>query len=730
LKNVVYIFSFFHFFLYSQNVPDSTKGQILDEVLISTSKLLKSKAFQSQKIESIGLKEIEFQNFQNTADIISNSGTATVQKSQQGGGSPVLRGFEASRIVLLVDGVRMNNLIFRTGHLQNIITVDKNSIENVDVVYGAASTLFGSDALGGAINMTTKKAQFLSFSKKQITGNFISRYSGSNQEKSLHFDINFAKENFAALTSVSYSDYGDLLMGKKQNGNNDFFGERNFYVQTINGTDILVANNNRYLQKFSGYKQYDLMQKFLLKQKNGNQHELNFQYSTTSNINRYDRLTDKKGAGLRFAKWYYGPQKRLLSVYTFSKGKAILKSDMILNLSYQNVEESRHDRNFGVYDLENQIEKVNLLGIDLNLKRKFETSELQYGLESYYDNLKSSAFSNNVNTNEIKPINSRYPNGKNSMFRNDIFVSYNQIISDKTNWNTGVRLGFANLKSTISDNSLFPLPFLSINQSNITYSATIGIIHKPSKNINLISNISSGFRVPNIDDLAKIFDSQEGILIVPNENLKPEKTLTADFGIRFGSNKKRFELETNFFYTKFTDAIVTDKFSFNGSETIFFQGENSTVFANQNKQKAYVTGVSSSIKTYLIGNLLLTANINYTIGRITGDQNQPLDHIAPLFGKVGINYTKYKYSVDFYMLLNGKKDIKDYLPNGEDNEQYAPKNGMPAWQTYNAKVSYVLFKNGTFFAGIENILDVQYRTFASGMNASGRNIYGALKYSF
>ncbi len=152
---------------FSQSEPDSIKIKQLDEVKVTSSKYLKNRKFISQKIDVINKKEIEFQNFQNTADLLSNSGNLAVQKSQQGGGSPVIRGFEASRILLLVDGIRMNNLIFRTGHLQNIITVDENMIENVDVFYGSSSTSFGSDALGGAINLTTKKATFSSTKKKK-----------------------------------------------------------------------------------------------------------------------------------------------------------------------------------------------------------------------------------------------------------------------------------------------------------------------------------------------------------------------------------------------------------------------------------------------------------------------------------------------------------------------------------------------------------------------------------
>ncbi len=715
---------------YGQTNIDSTKAKQLEEVYITTPKYLKNKKFLSQKAENISKNEIEFQNFQNTADALSNSGDVTVQKSQQGGGSPVIRGFEASRILILVDGIRMNNLIFRAGHLQNIITVDENMLENIDVFYGASSTLFGSDALGGAVNLTTKKAQFAS-DGKHFSNNVLTRYSSANQEKSTHLNLNYGTSNFASLTAFSLNDFGDLKMGKNKNHHNDFFGEKAFYVQTVNGIDQLVANNDKYVQKFTAYKQYDFMQKFAYKQANGNLHSLNFQYATTSNIPRYDRLTDSAGSGLKNAEWYYGPQKRLLGVYNFSKNKAFLNSDLSLDVSYQNVEESRHNRKFGNYNLQKRTEKVNMYGINAMLKKAFSKSELVYGLETTFDDLNSSAYSKNINTGETQTIDSRYPNGKNNVFRGDLFLSYNETISPKANWNFGGRIGCTSLKSTIGDNSFFQLPFDKIQQNNLTYSATLGIIYKTSNTVSLIANISSGFRTPNIDDLAKIFESGDGTLIVPNENLKPEKTITADLGFRITSENRRFEWENTYFYTHIIDAIVTDTFTFNGLSTVDYNGTPSQVFANQNKGKAFITGISSSLKAYVVDNLLFTASFNYTLGRILKDGEQlPLDHIAPFYGKIGFNYSKKRYGLEAYMLYNGKKDLKNYFLNGEDNEQYAPPGGMPAWETYNAKGSVEVFKNATLFVGVENILDTQYRTFSSGMNAAGRNFYSGLKYSF
>ena len=718
---------------FAQTEKDSIKTNQLEEVVVTTKRTIKEKEFIPSQIESVSRKEIEFQNFQNMADVLAASGNLHVQKSQQGGGSPSIRGFEASRVLLLVDGIRMNNLTYRGGHLQNVISVDENMLENVDIFYGPSSTLFGSDALGGSVNMTTKGAQFLENRTKKISGNANTRYSSSNEEKSGYFDLNYGTSNFASLTAFSYNDFGDLRMGKKKNHNGDFFGERQHYVSTdANGTDILNENNNKYIQKNSGYKQYNIMQKFAYKTASGFNHGLNFQYSNTNDIPRYDRLTDVSGSGLKFAEWYYGPQERLLAVYSLDKAKVLLGSDMNVDIAYQNTSESRNSRRFGRTDLEHNYEKVNVFSAGINLHKKFNKSELFYGFESYYETLKSTAEVENILTGDTSPLQTRYPNGDNNMTRNDLYVSYSGRTNKKTAWNLGARIGYTTLKSTIADDTLFPLPYNNITQNNLTYSATAGIIYKPSKNVDLKTNISSGFRAPNIDDLAKVFDSGNGILIVPNADLQPEKTVTGDLGFVVKSDNKRFQIETTYYYTKMFDAIVTDTFTYEGQSTIDINGDTNAIFANQNKGKAFITGLSTNIKAYLIGSLQLHGNFNYTLGRIIEEDGSkaPLDHIAPYYGKIGLLYSKKWTTLEAYMLYNGKKDIRDYYPNGEDNERYAPNGGMPAWETYNFKTSFAVYKNATLFAGVENILDTQYRVFASGINASGRNIYGGLKYSF
>ena len=712
------------------------KSNQLDEVKIESHRYSKN----NTQLKTISQEQIEFGNFQTTAELLSNSGNLFVQKSQQGGGSPVIRGLESNRVLLLVDGVRMNNLIFRGGHLQNIITVDENMLEKADILFGTYSTPFGSDALGGAINLITKSPLTKSENKNRfLSGNINTRYGTVNEEKSIYGSLNFSGEKWGSLTAFSFNDFGDVKMGSKPNGDNPLFGERKQYIETVqymdNGIlkyeDRIITNENPLIQKFSGYKQYNAMQKFVYRPNSTTEHKINLQFSTTTDIPRYDRLTDIKNGNLKTATWNYGPQKRILAGYKFSKDKFILNSDFTVNINYQNAEESRITRDYKKVDEISRIEKVNVYSISADLKAKLGNGELLYGVDIFYDDLKSTANARNINTNAISVATTRYPDGINNTLKADIFATYFANINENTKYNIGLRGGYASLNSSI-DNNLFNLPFNTIKQTNFTYSATAGITNNTTKSVKLSFNVSTGFRVPNIDDLAKIFESSKGTLIVPNSDLKPEKNITTDFNITLTDNNY-ISFENGVFYTQLLDAIVTDSFTFNGTDTILYEGTQSKVMANQNLGKATIFGYSTALKINITKNLKFVGNYNFTYGRLHATSktpNRPLDHIPPQYGKLGLNFNNKWLEAEANMLYNSKKHINDYLLNAEDNEQYAPPGGMPAWQTYNFKTSFKFIKSLTLYAGVENILDTQYRTFASGINAPGRNLYSGLKYQF
>ncbi len=717
----------------AQNTPvDTTLKAVLHEAVVAASRGSQSKSAVAQQVHIITRTDIAYANAQSSADLLSGSGQVFVQKSQQGGGSPVLRGFEASRVLLVVDGVRMNNAIYRAGHLQNIVTVDNASLDRVELVFGPASTVYGSDALGGAICFFTKNPVFASDSKRLIAqGNSYVRYGTVNQEKTVHVDVTLGGQKIAAITSFTRSDFGDLRMGENP-GLDGVFGARNYFVARINGMDSLVRNSDPYVQRFTGYKQYDLLEKIVFKANDRTKHILNIQYSNSSDIPRYDRLTDPAGTGLASAEWYYGPQKRLMAAYTFNRQDVGPFDAFNLTTSWQEIEESRHNRGFGASHRTDRVERVKVYGLLAEWVKNYEHQSLRLGLDGQYNDVTSSASRFNVSNGEITPQSTRYPDGGSGMLNAAVYATHHWQLGKRAwSFSEGLRLGYSSLSSTFVSKTFYPFPFDKITQKTPTYSGNLGAVWNGNDYWKLAFHLSSGFRVPNVDDMTKVFDSQKGSVVVPNKDLKPEKTLNLDINVsRNISDQLRWE--NVLWMTALRDAIVTDAFLFNGQDSIDYDGVLSRVLSSQNKRQANLWGMSSTLAADVYPNLAMYASIAYTKGEIKAETgaNAPLDHIAPMYGKFGARWHTTRASMEGFILFNGQKKRSDYNLEGEDNPQYAPENGMPAWFTANLRGAYQYNRHLTLQVGIDNILDTQYRTFASGINAPGRNFWATVRMGF
>lgn len=721
--------------LYSQDLPPDTSNRVisLDEVVISVNKVTENKKDVSQQVESISAKQIAQSNPQTSADLLSQTGQVLVQKSQLGGGSPVLRGFEASRVVLMIDDVRMNNIIYRAGHLQNVVTIDPAMLERVEVLFGPSSTVYGSDALGGVIHFHTRNPQLsLTSGKLNVKGNYGLRFSTADQEKNGHLDFNIGGNKFASLTSVSYSDFEDLVQGKNLNEVADSIWLRPWYVERINGKDSLIANDNIYKQVQSGYSQYDIMQKFLYRQNDHVSHLLNLQLSNSSDVPRYDRLTDPDDATvLRNAQWYYGPQFRTLASYELNiENVSGFFTDYRAGVSYQNIEESRHQRRFNRTGLQNRTENVHVIGLDLDARKKSEKNDLRIGLDGQFNSLKSTADELDLETGQVSLLDTRYPDGDNKMNYLGLYATDAWHINNQWVLNAGLRLQYIMLHSTFVSKEIFDFPFSEVEQSHLPLSGSLGIIWNGTSKWRVSLMASTGFRAPNVDDLAKVFESTPGTVIVPNPDLGPEKTYNVDLNISKTFTDK-VKIEAVGYYTMFRDAIVSDAFTFNGNDSILYNGETSAVFANQNKGKAFLYGVSGNLFVDFNDHFSLTSALSYTYGRIDADTgNAPLDHIPPLMGKTSVIYRIGGFRGELFALYNGWKHIEDYYPNGEDNEVYATPEGMPSWWTLNLRLQYRFNKFLTAQVACENILNKNYRVFASGISAPGRNFIVGLRGSF
>ena len=156
------------------------------------------------------------------------------------------------------------------------------------------------------------------------------------------------------------------------------------------------------------------------------------------------------------------------------------------------------------------------------------------------------------------------------------------------------------------------------------------------------------------------------MVIVPNPDLKPEKTLNYELGVsKIFNNKTKWESAV--YYTSFIDIGTVDKFTFNGKDSILYDGMMSRVYANQNKDKAFIYGVSTNTSSRFDKHFSMNLALNYTYGRIKTDSiDLPLDHIPPFMAKIGWAYTNARFQGDFFIHYNGWKKLKDYFLNGED----------------------------------------------------------------
>lgn len=715
-----------------ENAKKDSTNHFLNELTISALKFETPRSNVAQQFYVMKRKDMDVLNPQTTADLVAQSGFVSVQKSQQGGGSPVIRGFEASRILLVVDGVRMNNILFRAGHLQNIITVDNNSLDRLEILSGPGSSMYGSDALGGVIVMNTTRPEFSSSENLSIKGSTMLRYSSANNENTGNVTFHLGGKKSASFTSITYSSFDDLVAGKSKNWFYDqSYGERLIYADRINGKDSIVSNKNPEEQIGSAYHQIDLLQKFAFRTSAALLHELNFQYSTSSDVPRYDRLTDPQNTGLRFAEWYYGPQERLLGVYSLSINTQNQWMDELqFKASYQSIEESRHTRRFNNDNLQHRIDNVKVYGMNLDINKKLMQHTFGYGAELQYNDLASTANQENIVTGAVSPLNTRYPDGKNNMMLSSAYLTHQWQVNSKWLLSDGIRGGYSVLNSTFNDTTFFPFPYSFAENKSGQIAFNAAIIYRPVSSIKTSFMISTGYRVPNVDDLSKVFDSAPGNLIVPNPELKPEKTYTAEYNITW-TPCNNLSLETVVFGTLFSDAIITAPYTFKGADSIVYDGTLSRVLANQNKQEAYITGFTGVLRYDINKAFQLNATAGYTYGRITSDSIvTPLDHIPPFTARLQLTHRFKKLRTDFISQYNSKKKIEDYYLNGEDNEQYATPEGMPAWIVFHIKISYQATERFILQTGCDNLLDTQYRVFASGINAPGRNFLLSARYKF
>ena len=745
------------------------------------------------EIENIAAAEIAALNSQTVADALRDAGGVYVQKSQMGGGSPILRGFEANRVLLVLDGVRMNNAIYRDGHLQNSITIDPNALERLEVIYGPGSLSYGSDALGGVIHLRTRDPQLVygtAESETLLATRAYVRTATANREKTVHADVNYGTRRWGSFTSFTFTDYQNLRAGRKYPAAYPDFGRTYYFAQRRDGLDQIFSDRDStfHTQYGTEYTQLDFLQKVKFQPNESFYTVLNFQLSSTSDVPRYDQLSrlGKQPGEPKFIEWYYGPQRRVFASakLRWLGGNRFFDRATVIP-AFQRIDEDRIKRKFKKTQRSKALVDVYVSSLTADFDKYLNGRRdrtLSYGVDVQHNDVASTAFNEllgrgTVIYNELP----RYPGGGSSLTSGGTYLNYRHKGPDSTyTIDAGLRYSVSRLSARFltTDPIDWPANFTEgLTSQNSALTGGLGLTYRLPGRRQLRAMTGTAYRAPNVDDFAKIRE-KNGRVTIPNVNLRPERSWTTELTLSqsLGGVDRPVTLSATAYYTRLRDAVVraprpvpgtTDQYTL-----VLPPNDTLEVIANVNATTAHVMGGNLQLDATLSERWRLDAGINYTRGRrrlqrtaprnLEGvvmpdiDTLVPFAHIPPLYGQATLHYTHRRWDAQAAVRFNGPKTLEEYAvtdlyygPSGalevdregnSDNLVYSyfvldgngrrDLRGTPAWATFNLYSTYRFAERFSVDVAVENVFDLHYRPFSSGVSAPGRNFIVALRGSF
>lgn len=595
-----------------------------------------------------------------------------VQKTNHGGGSPFVRGLTGNQTLTLIDGIRLNNSTFRYGPNQYLNTIDVFTVDKIEIVKGSGSVQYGSDALGGVIQVFTKEPQFKE--KAEVHGSVLGKYMTGDMEKTLRGEVEFGSKKFAAMAGYSFKKFGDLWGG-------DTTGK-----QTPSGYDEHALDVKL---------KFDLSNNWLLKAAH--------QTVMQQDVDVYHKV---KLENFLINKMH--PQNRHLSYINLEKNfyNPYFKK-LLFTASNQRTSETRLSQKNGSTTFTKEKDDVNTMGFTADLLNQFTQHwTANSGVEFYFDKVNSTKSLTNTVDQTIKYARGLYPDD--SKYANISVYSLHHFNINRFVFEGGLR--YNTFAITINDTTLGKV----VTRPSALV-ANAGILYKINYQNSVYFNYSNGFRAPNIDDMGTL-----GIVDFryeqPAYDLKPERSNNFELGYKLKASRVYSNIAL--FYNDLKNFITRQKIE--GQEINGYP-----VYQKFNSEKSYIWGTDVEVGFNVIKNLDVTAMTSYAYGQnLTKDE--PMRRIPPNFKRVLIDYHKQQWYAKAEWLNAGKQDR---LAKGDSEDNRIPAGGTPGWKVFNLYGGYY-FGKILLNAGIQNLLNEDYRYHGSGINGVGRSAWVAVRWEF
>lgn len=637
--------------------------EVLPDLVVTATRVERELFDTPQAVTLIDSLEIEQSNATSTPDLFDFATGVYIQKTNLGGGSPFIRGMTGKQVAILVDGVRLNNSYYRFGPHQYLNTIDPNSIERIEVVRGPTSVLYGSDALGGTINIITRKRE--DFSRSQDVGGL------------LHGLYDSAVDGGSARAQIE--------------GNSGSFGflggaTRKYFNDLEGGGDIGE-------QMPSGYGETDADLKFNWRL--NAQHEL---ILATQYIRQYDvPKTSEITLGDKL-KFNYEPQERQL-VYLEYQGQDLDWFDRVkADLSYNRQKEGEEIIDGDTPTLETrELTDIKTLGASLQLTNALnDANRLTYGLEYYRDEYDTRKNEVDLTTGQAIEVIPGTPDG--AEYTSLGLYLQNEIrLGERADAVLGLRYSAIEADGTLV--SATQTESLSLDTSKVTGSLNLRYALTPE--LNLVGGVAQGFRAPNMEDF---FGRVDFFSEIPNTELEPEESTNWELGLKYQDRDTSGEI---YYYQSDYKQLIERVEVAPG------------VQQRQNIGEAWIHGVEAALSHRFDQHWSLNGTATWTEGE-DKETDQPLRRIPPLNGNLRVRYT---HDHRLWGEIGGLfARRQDQLSSGDISDARIPEGGTPGYAVWNLKVGFNRTPSEQLLVTLENVGDKEYKTHGSGLYAPGRSV--------
>lgn len=651
----------------------------LDEILVTATRRSISIAEVSSGltlVDGAGVREQKL-----VTDALDVDVGVFLQETTPGQGAAIIRGLKGSSILHLVDGMRLNNAIFRSAPTQYFALVPTGAVERIEVLRGTPASLYGSDAVGGVVQLVTRVPRF-DATETAYRGEVYAAYDTAELGRLLGGTIEAGTDRIATSFSADF-----LATGDRRTGGGDRIGPSGYESRAARWALSVTPDDSR---------------SWLL----------DLHYLEQPETPRVDELVPGFGqSGPSSSEFFFKPNRRVYAHGKYAHEGGVLGLDWDVDLAWQRVDDDRVTRNFGADERRYESNRSDLYGLVVSASQVTDSGSWVAGVEAYLDEVSSSRSSENILGGEVTELTPRFPDGS-RIERFDLFGNTEQHVSARTILSGGMRMSHENVSLPETPASV-PA---SINVTDV--SGDVGWIFNATEEWQFVANAGFGFRAPNVFDLGTLGNRPGNRFNVPNPGLDSERVLQLDAGLRYTGRRVRFELML--YRLGYEDRITS---VLTGDVT----PEGRDVVRSVNAAESTIRGFEGGASFDLAGTMSLDAVLNYTWSeqRVPGSPTEPGDRIPPFSGRLNFSYDAgADFRFEAWLRFAGEQDR---LSARDVRDIRIDPDGTGGWGILGTRGSWDLRGEWQFTLGVDNLFDKRYRVHGSGLDAPGRNVMVSLR---